>query len=132
MKINESIERLECEQKMISEASVKFAVFLKTCAILPYNDVFEAYVNHAIEEEQRSVLFTLDTSKVRRLKGLLNVYREEQRMIENAINAQKNELIGANEIDQLVQKLKCEFCNKDCRRSVVFLGRSDSRLTIQS
>lgn len=104
---NTMIKELEHEQKVITQISVKYGIFLKKNAILPYNDVYEDYLNHAIKEEERCAVETRDTVKLDKLKQMIDEYREERKIIENAMNTQGQAITPAE-----VDKMKLELFSK--------------------
>uniref|UniRef100_A0AC34GTH8 G domain-containing protein n=1 Tax=Panagrolaimus sp. ES5 TaxID=591445 RepID=A0AC34GTH8_9BILA len=79
------VEEYKHEQKVIMDASIRFAVFLKQNAIMAYNDVFEKYVEKSIEEEEKCIQAGGDHTKLKNLKRCLDEYRQERAAIEHAI-----------------------------------------------
>ncbi|KAH7709648.1 aaa atpase domain containing protein [Aphelenchoides avenae] len=77
------------EQGTIKKVSIMFAVYLKLNAILPYDDVFEAYVKICIANEEMCVRAdkNRDTTKLDNLKRSLAEYRQERDTIVAAIDA---------------------------------------------
>ena len=74
------VEEYKHEQKIIMEASIRFAVFLNQNAIMTYNDVFEKYVEKSIEEEEKCFKAGGDRSKLDSLKRCLNEYRQGKKL----------------------------------------------------
>uniref|UniRef100_A0AC35GCA2 G domain-containing protein n=1 Tax=Panagrolaimus sp. PS1159 TaxID=55785 RepID=A0AC35GCA2_9BILA len=91
----QTVNEYKHEQKIIMEASIRFAVFLKQNAIMAYNDVFEKYVEKSIEEEEKCIRAGGDHSKLNNLKRCLAEYRQERATIEQAI------LKGGNNAQQI-------------------------------
>lgn len=79
---DEQIICYKSEQERITDISVKFGSFLKKNAMMTYNDAYEAYVNHLIEEEKRRADHLQDKEKVRRLEKMIEEYREKRRVIQ--------------------------------------------------
>jgi hypothetical protein len=67
--ITSKIEKLRNEENVIIEISAKFAFFIKTNAIVPFNDAIEDYLNLCIQEEQTKQKFNNEDSTI--LKSLL-------------------------------------------------------------
>ncbi|KAH7706138.1 hypothetical protein AAVH_26638, partial [Aphelenchoides avenae] len=77
------------EQGTIKDVSLLFAVYLKLKAILPYDDVFEAYVKICIANEEMCVRAdkNRNTTKLDNLNRSLAEYRHERDTIVAAIDA---------------------------------------------
>uniref|UniRef100_A0AC35GU78 G domain-containing protein n=1 Tax=Panagrolaimus sp. PS1159 TaxID=55785 RepID=A0AC35GU78_9BILA len=86
----QTVEEYKHEQKIIMDASIRFAVFLKQNAIMAYNDVFEKYVEKSIEEEEKCIRAGGDNTKLNNLKRCLDEYRQERAAIEHAIQSGGN------------------------------------------
>jgi hypothetical protein len=71
------IEELNMELKIIQEASVKFAMFLKRYAITVYNDAMEEYLNHLIHEEKTKVACGGRDKVMDSLKNQLQDYKHQ-------------------------------------------------------
>jgi hypothetical protein len=71
------IEELNNELKIIQEASIKFAMFLKRYAITVYNDAMEEYLHHLIHEEKSKVACGGRDEVLDSLKNQLQDYKHQ-------------------------------------------------------
>ncbi|KAH7714816.1 aaa atpase domain containing protein [Aphelenchoides avenae] len=96
------------EQRIIKAASIRFAVYLKKNAILPYNDVYEEYAKLCIENEEMCVRVdrNRDRTKLANLRRCLAEYRQERDAIIAGIEAGKGVERGdIDDIDKCKQGL---------------------------
>ena len=82
------IEELKEEDKAVCEISAGFAAFLKTYAILPYNDAVGRYLDIQIENEERKV--KPDRTKISDLNDYKGVYETKKRIIEKSLQDAKD------------------------------------------
>ncbi|KAH7709635.1 aaa ATPase domain containing protein [Aphelenchoides avenae] len=82
-------ELAQGEQGIIKWVSIRFAVYLKLNAILPYDDVFEEYVEICIANEEMCVRAekNRDSTKLDNLNRSLAEYRQQRDTIVAAIEA---------------------------------------------
>ena len=57
-------DELEIEERLIKEASAKFAIFLRDNTLTPYNDCTEAYLKICMENEKREVSTVLNSNVI--------------------------------------------------------------------
>jgi len=83
-KIEERIVKLNNQKDFITKTTAKFANFLKTNAITPYNDSFEEYLKHLIENEKSlSKHGSKNEEVINGLHQMLASYKEEKAILEN-------------------------------------------------
>jgi len=111
-RIEENIDQYKYEQKVITDTSCTFGAFLRKQALMPYNDAFEDYVNHNIDEETRydpdeSLSEEIKASrkaKVETLRQTLAEYTEQKRIIMTSPNSDDSNL-QPEQIQQKIEKL---------------------------
>jgi hypothetical protein len=79
------IKELKSESKKISESSAKFAYFLKNHAIISINDIYEEYIKYLLANEEYRQSQGDDHANVQMLQKMLDMYREEKQIIEEAM-----------------------------------------------
>ncbi len=78
--IQEKCTKLENEKQLITKTTAKFAHFLNTNAIAPYNDSFEEYLMHLIENEKSlSKHGSKNGDVIKGLRKMLDSYKEEKK-----------------------------------------------------
>ncbi len=77
------IDELNVELNIIHEATLKFAMFLKSNAITPYNDAMEDYLNHLIHEEKSRVACGGSRKVLDSLETQLQDYKHQVTNLEN-------------------------------------------------
>ncbi len=83
-KIEERIVKLNNQKDFIAKTTAKFVNFSKTNAITPYNDSFEEYLKHLIENEKSlSKHSSKNEEVVNGLHQMLASYKEEKAILEN-------------------------------------------------
>ncbi|PAV59065.1 hypothetical protein WR25_10769 [Diploscapter pachys] len=103
------IEKYRAEQKIIDEICAKFGSFLKSCAIVPYNDCIEDYLKFNIKEVGRQHESTKEPKlldKVQRLNEQLAQYQETKRVLEQMMESGQARKVTAEEIKQLQAQLE--------------------------
>lgn len=81
--IDNRVKEFKKEQKYITEASAKFACFLKQNAITPYNDALIDYLEHLIEVEQRKVTLGGKNETLIGLQRMKDEYSQEVKILED-------------------------------------------------
>ena len=94
---------LQEEQKLINDAAANFAVFLKMCAITPFNDALEGYLRLNIDGEQRKEGGG-DQKEVERLTKMQDDYIKVRKLIEDKSKS-SNQPVTPTDIKRLIQKL---------------------------
>lgn len=91
------------EQRIIKAASIRFAVYLKQNAILPYNDVYEEYAKICIENEEMCVRVdrNRDKTKLKNLRRCLAEYRQERDAIIAGIKAGRDAAEKRDDIEDI-------------------------------
>lgn len=110
--LEERSQDLEKEKDQLTKATAKFAVFLKSNAISPYNDSFQDYLEHLISNERTKNL-TAGASNLLVIEGLekmLAAYREEKRILDEVMATLKDgetnaSILSAENIKALEQEL---------------------------
>ncbi len=101
---------LEKEKDLLTKAVAKFAVFLKSNAIAPYNDSFKDYLEHLISNE-RTKNETAGASNLLVIEGLekmLAAYKEEKSILDQVMaNVDEGDasILSADNIKALEQEL---------------------------
>ncbi|KAF5301885.1 hypothetical protein FQR65_LT08717 [Abscondita terminalis] len=107
VKMVKRLDLLNREKYAITKTTAKFACFLKTNAIAPYNDAYEAYLEYLIDRE-KSLNDATDFEVIKQLQKMLSEYKEEKAVIMKAIseaNDNTNTLIKANDILKTIKSL---------------------------
>ncbi len=87
--LEERSQDLESEKEFLTKCTAKFAVFLKSNAIAPYNDSFQDYLEHLISNE-RTKNISAGASNLVVIEGLekmLAAYKEEKRILDNVMTS---------------------------------------------
>ncbi|KAK4872829.1 hypothetical protein RN001_014858 [Aquatica leii] len=94
------------EKDTITKTTAKFACFLKTNAITPYNDAYEAYLQYLIDRE-KSMGETADQDLIKQIQKMLLEYSQEKNTILKAMSQARttNSQITADDIINSVQCL---------------------------
>ncbi|KAK4872830.1 hypothetical protein RN001_014859 [Aquatica leii] len=94
------------EKDTITKTTAKFACFLKTNAITPYNDAYEAYLQYLIDRE-KSMGETADQDSIKQIRNMLLEYSQEKNAILKAMSQVRttNSQITADDIINGVQCL---------------------------
>ncbi|KAF5288460.1 hypothetical protein FQR65_LT02112 [Abscondita terminalis] len=105
-KMNQRLSTLNKERDAIIKTTAKFACFLKTNAIAPYNDAYEAYIKYLIDRE-KSMSEACDVEMIKQLERMLREYTEEKITIMNAISQAKDNttVIKADDIFNAIRSL---------------------------
>lgn len=99
------IGKLQEEKKVIDEANVTFAVFLKQRAIVPYSDAYPAYLKMLVKETESH---ENGEAKVQQLKETLKNYEELKEKIANpqwSYSGRDDEYVSLLQIDNIVKRL---------------------------
>lgn len=75
------IWELETEKDYIYESAGFFGVFLKSNAMIPYNDSFSEYINMLIKDEQMKEKEIRDDEKIRNLTKEKQAYEEKKKLL---------------------------------------------------
>ncbi|XP_054753483.2 uncharacterized protein LOC129259205 [Lytechinus pictus] len=101
-KIENKIEELKAEEKVIVEIAAKFGSFLKANAIIPYNDAVDDYLDMCIKQEEtkpgmlRNTL-ELDTMRKRRVE-----YNKQREILDVALkNGATENITEPEQVKQL-------------------------------
>lgn len=104
--LDRRIEQFKKEQNFITQASAKFACFLKQNAIAPYNDALAAYLDHLIHEEQQKVCAGGGNQTLNGLQKMKREYDEQVKILEDAMKRGENQAkITPDDIKALEKKL---------------------------
>ncbi|KAF5308238.1 hypothetical protein FQR65_LT06231 [Abscondita terminalis] len=98
--IHARIATLEIERETVLKTTAKFACFLKTNAIAPYNDAYEAYLKYLIDREN-SLNEATDFELIKQLERMLHEYSEEKTTIMNAMSLAVDAMATINAVDIL-------------------------------
>jgi GTPase SAR1 family protein len=112
--LNERCESLSREKDTAIKLVAKFAHFLKTNAITPYNDSFKDYLEHLIENEIKLAHNGSNNKEnVKNLELMMIAYEEEKRILTNPFLTSANHPITTEEILKCINDLqKLEFCGR--------------------
>jgi GTP-binding protein EngB required for normal cell division len=101
--LENNIKELEEEQEIISKTSAKFGSFLKSNAIVPYNDALVQYIQHLIEEERKK---SPTSGELKGLEDMLECYQKEVDILEGAMKRGQNvEILTPDDIKNLEERL---------------------------
>ncbi|CAG2101161.1 unnamed protein product, partial [Medioppia subpectinata] len=115
--LDQRMAELIAENNIIVKSMSMFACFLANNALTPINDAFEDYVRHLISNEKHVIAGADTEGSVVRLEQLLQLYRDEKKLINNVIHGPSGRgvALGSNitlkQIDDLVDKL-CKLKHK--------------------
>jgi len=105
-KLDERVEELKKEQQLITQASAKFACFLKQNAIAPYNDALAAYLDHLIHEEEQKVGIGGGNQALKGLQQMKREYDEQIKILDDAMKRGEHQArITPDDIRELEQQL---------------------------
>jgi hypothetical protein len=121
--VNQLQKRIEVsrnEKSIITKSTAKFAHFLNTNAITPYNDSFEEYLKHSIENENSlSKHESKNEEVIKQMNKILSDYNKEKVIVENANNCNASENVSTAHISHIIEKLrKLEFNGNKMRSSL--------------
>ncbi|KAF5271067.1 hypothetical protein FQR65_LT00486 [Abscondita terminalis] len=85
LKMSKRSNTLNSEKDTITKITAKFACFLKTNAIAPYNDSYETYLKYLIDREN-SRNDSANYDVINQLESMLKAYTEEKNTIMDAIS----------------------------------------------
>jgi hypothetical protein len=100
------IEEFNRELKIIQEASVRLAMFLKRNAITIYNDGMEAYLHHLIHEEKSKVACGGSRKVLDSLGDQLQIYKHQAN---NSFSSTHNQLTH-KVIPLAINNIEINFC----------------------
>lgn len=103
-KCRKQIEDLKSEREIIAEVSSKFAAFLKTNAITPYNDALINYLEHLIKLEEAKIQRGVDNHALNGLQGMKRTYQHQVEILEAALRTNAT-VLEPNEIEPEIQRL---------------------------
>jgi len=84
--LQDRINKLEDEKRLVAEVSAQFGCFLKHNAIAPFNDAMSDYLEHLIQVERGKISAGGDRNNLAGLEKMKSMYEEEVKMLEKAIN----------------------------------------------
>ena len=92
---------------VITEVSAKFACFLKTNAIAPYNDAVLKYLDHLISVEEDKAAETRNKCELKRLRDLKSTYSKEIEVVQKAIDEGRGSaVLRPEDIYQNIDRLR--------------------------
>ncbi|XP_055347714.1 uncharacterized protein LOC129594881 [Paramacrobiotus metropolitanus] len=98
--------QLNNEMDEITKVATKFGYFLKSNAMIPYNDSMEDYLQYLIRAEEEKVAIGASRKGLEDYQGMLQRYREEKKLLEQAMASGANHAqITATEIDSAIKSL---------------------------
>lgn len=110
--LKERSQNLENEKNLLTKATAKFAVFLKSNAIAPYNDSFQDYLEHLISNERTKNLIAGASNLlvIEGLEKMLAAYQEEKRILDQVMANLKDgekdaSILSADNIKALEREL---------------------------
>ena len=103
--LQKELKNLENEQKIVSDAMVKFAGYLKQNAILEYNSAFEERMKMEIRNEQAAVKGGGNRATLEKLETTLQEYVERKAKLEAILVSASDEKIDPIQIGDLKQQL---------------------------
>ncbi|PAV86444.1 hypothetical protein WR25_18654 [Diploscapter pachys] len=113
------IDKYKAEQKVIDGICAKFGAFLRSCAIVPYNDCIEDYLKFNIKEVERQHENTKEPElldKVQRLNEQLAQYQQTKRVLE-LMESEQAKKVTAEEIKQMQAQLEAlELSGPDIKK----------------
>ncbi|KAF5308239.1 hypothetical protein FQR65_LT06232 [Abscondita terminalis] len=109
-KIHTRIATLEMERETVLKTTAKFACFLKTNAIAPYNDAYEAYLKYLIDRE-KSLNDATDFELIKQMERMLCQYNEEKKTIMNAISLTEDG-VSTIKADDIIYAIKTLYSLK--------------------
>jgi hypothetical protein len=84
--LKDRIAELRNERDKITKCTAIFACFLSNNALTPFNDAFEDYLQHLISNEKSDISLGTDNQQtVNSLNRMLEAYKEEKRILEEAM-----------------------------------------------
>ncbi|KAJ8034997.1 Neoverrucotoxin subunit beta [Holothuria leucospilota] len=102
--IDNKNKELEQEKNTIVKTSAKYGSFLKTYAIIPYNDAVGDYLDMCIEQEQEKAKEIRNKSLLKKMRQMKSQYEQERELLDNAITEGEN-INTPEEVDKLQREL---------------------------
>ena len=102
---NVLIQEYREEQKIITDASARFAYFLKENAITAYNDALGDHLEHLIREEEQKSNAGGGNQTLQNLQRIKREYDEEVKILETNMKSGKGGIITPKDIKDLEKKL---------------------------
>ncbi|XP_072024922.1 uncharacterized protein [Amphiura filiformis] len=97
---------LKEEENIIIKTSAKYGSFLKANALIPYNDAVGDYLDMCIDQESKKAKEFRKEQLIDSLRNMKSQYKQERRILDNAIGTQTGENINTpEEIIEFQQKL---------------------------
>ncbi|CAG2166540.1 unnamed protein product [Oppiella nova] len=109
--LDEKIKELTDEQDTITKCMAQFAWFLKHNALTTFNDAFDDYVRHLIDNERKGGTMSAEDNRetIKKLEQLLVKYKYEKEVIQKAMeNSNRNNgavCISLEDIDKNIREL---------------------------
>ena len=92
------ITELEYERMIIMETAATFATFMKSTAMIAYNDSFNDYLDMLILDEENKSEQVRDRGKINKLKEDKKIYNEQIEALKNALDSELDAIIEAKDI----------------------------------
>jgi GTPase SAR1 family protein len=103
--INKELKNLENEQKIVSDAMVQFAGYLKQNAIFEYNSAFEERMKMEIRNEEAAAKSGGNQATLQKLQQMLDDYIERKQKLESVLANASDEKIDPFQINVLKNQL---------------------------
>ncbi|CAG2170384.1 unnamed protein product [Oppiella nova] len=110
--LDEKIKELTSEQDTITRCMAEFAWFLRHNALTTFNDAFEDYVRHLIDNERKGGSMSAEDNRetIKKLEQLLVKYKYEKEVIQKAMkNSNQNNGAVCISLEDIDKKI-CELC----------------------
>ena len=101
------IDQLHYEQNEITKYTAKFACFLRTNALTPFNDAFEDYLKYLINNEEGIPVGDDSGTALDNLKKMLSDYKHQKTILESAMKSDvsSTEDMSSKSVEQWISHL---------------------------